>query len=65
MLENPQVIAVKTAKSLYLSELADVELRQDEITRHDVTLVSYWNYLEQVFNKLLSMILEFVDGARG
>lgn len=65
MLENPQVIAVKTAKSLYLSGLADVELRHDEVTRYDVTLVSYWNHLELVFNKLLSLILGFVNGERG
>jgi subtilisin family serine protease len=62
MTENPQLMTVKAAKSLHLSTTAEVELRQDDVTRLDISLVSYWNHLGLIFNNLLALIWEFLQG---
>jgi len=60
-----QQISVKGAKSLYLSAKDEIVMRQDEITRHDLTLVSTLNHLGMVFNNLLALLWEFLQGLFG
>lgn len=60
MTADSQQISVTAAKSLYLSAAAQPEMRQDEVNRHDFTLVSYSNHLGLVFNNLLALIWEFL-----
>jgi hypothetical protein len=57
-----QQISVKGAKSLYLSAKDEIVMRQGEITRYDVTLVSTLNHLGMVFNNLLALFWEFLQG---
>ena len=58
--ENPQFVTVTAEKNLYLMTSADVEIRQSQVNRHDITLVSYLNHLGFVFNNLLSLIWELL-----
>jgi subtilisin family serine protease len=62
MTENPQVVSVKAAKSLYFSATAEVEMGRDTVTRLDMDLVSYLNQLGLIFNNLLALIWEFLQG---
>jgi hypothetical protein len=61
MNQETQIINIKVAKSLYLSEIKQVGLQQDAITRHDLTLVSIWNHLGIILNNLLTLIWEFLQ----
>jgi subtilisin family serine protease len=56
----PQTITVTASKSLYLSSSAQVEILQSQVTRHDILLVSYLNYLGLFFNNLTALVWEFV-----
>jgi subtilisin family serine protease len=60
MTGNPQTIRVTGSKSLYLSSSAEVELHLSQITRHDIQMVSYLNYLGLFFNNLTAMVWEFL-----
>jgi subtilisin family serine protease len=58
--EDPQTITVTADKNLYLEASADVQIQQNMVNRHDITLVSFINHLGFVFNNLLSLIWEFL-----
>jgi hypothetical protein len=60
MTAYPQTITVTGTKSLYLSSSDEVELHQSQVTRHDIQLVSYLNYLGIFFNNLTALIWEFL-----
>jgi hypothetical protein len=57
--ESPQNVPVTVARSLYVNSIDEVEVRWDEVIRHDVTLVSYLNHLGIIFNNLMTLVWEF------
>lgn len=58
--ESPHNVSVTAARSLYINSIDEVEVRWDEVIRHDVTLVSYLNHLGMIFNNLLTLVWEFL-----
>ncbi len=58
--ENTQHVTVTADKYLYLSTTTDIEAHHSEVTRHDITLVSFINHLGFVFNNLLTLVGDFL-----
>ena len=59
---DTQNVTVTADKNLYLSSVTYIEIHQNEVTRHDITLVSFINHLGFVFNNLLTLIWDFILG---